>query len=145
MASKGDKALLAPQAQRLYADGHNLSSISELLNVSVTSLSKWKKDTKAPSDALDDWDRARSQKRSNVQRLRDLFEGMIGHLEEGGYDELSNSKVTAISRLGSLVEKWDKFEKTQRVADEVEKVVKKAGLTADTVDDIKRKILGIGE
>ena len=42
MASKGDKGVLLPQAERLYADGHNLSFISERLGVSVTSLSEWK-------------------------------------------------------------------------------------------------------
>ena len=45
----------------------------------------------------------------------------------------------------SLLERWDKMEKAQRVAEDVVKEVKKAGLSADTVENIKRQILGIGQ
>ena len=145
MASKGDKALLYPQAQRLYADGYSLSAISDRLGVSVTSLSAWKKDSKAPSETLDEWDRARSQKRSNIQRLRDLFEDQLAHLEQCSAEDRTAQKMDALSKMGSLLEKWDKMEKAQRVADEVEEVVKKAGVTHDTAADIRRQILGISQ
>ncbi len=144
MATKGDKAVLAPQAQRLYADGHNLSSISEQLGVSVTSLKRWKDYTQVPGKPMDEWDRARSQKRGNIQRLRDLFEEQLAYVEELHPSKRSSKTMDTLSKLGSLLERWDKMEKAQRVADEVVKEVKKAGLSADTVDDIKRQILGIG-
>jgi hypothetical protein len=51
--------------------------------------------------------------------------------------------MDTLSKMGALLERWDKLEKAQRVADEVEQVVKKAGLTDDTVDRIRRSILGI--
>lgn len=143
MASKGDKAILAPQAQRLYADGHNLTAIGEQLGVSVQSLTRWKSETKKPGQDLDEWDRARDQKRGNIARLRDLFEDQLAYLEDLHASKRSSQMMDTLSKLGSLLEKWDKMEKAQRVADEVEKVVVKAGITSETADDIRRQILGI--
>lgn len=145
MATKGDKAILAPQAQRLYADGHNLSAISVQLRVSVTSLAKWKSETLVPGQPMDEWDRARSQKRGNIQRLRDLFEDQLAHLEECTAENRTAQKMDALAKMGALLERWDKMEKAQRVAEEVVREVKKGGLSDETVDDIRRRILGIGE
>ncbi len=144
MASKGDKGVLGPQAQRLYADGYSLSSIAAQLGVSVTSLSRWKLETKKPSETLDEWERARSQKRGNIQRLRDLFEDQLSYLEELNAGDRSSAMMDTLSKLGSLLEKWDKMEKAQRVADEVVKEVKKAGFTDETANEIRSRILGIG-
>ena len=144
MATKGDKAVLAPQAQRLYAEGYSLSSISDQLGVSVTSLKRWKDDTKAPDQPMDEWDRARSQKRGNIQRLRDLFEGQLAYIEGLNAGDRSAPMMDTLSKIGSLLERWDKMEKAQRVADDVVKEVKKAGLTSETADEIRRQILGIG-
>ncbi len=144
MASKGDKGVLAPQAQRLYADGHSLSSIADQLDVSVTSLARWKADSKIPSQTMDEWDRARSQKRGNIQRLRDLFEDQLAYLEDLNAGDRSSAMMDTLSKLGSLLEKWDKMEKAQRVAEEVVKIVEKAGVTAETTANIRSNILGIG-
>ena len=144
MATKGAKALLEPQAQRLYANGHSLKSISEQLGVSVTSLSKWKEETKVPGLPVDEWDRARSQKRSNIQRLRDLWENQLEYVEGEPANARDSRMIDALSKLGSLLERWDKMEKAQRVAEEVDRVVKKAGLTEETAANIRTSILGIG-
>ncbi|MBL4901096.1 MAG: hypothetical protein JKY62_00400 [Desulfocapsa sp.] len=144
MANKGDKSILAPQAQRLYAEGHNLSSISDQLGVSVTSLSRWKDDSHDPKQPMDEWDRARTQKRGNIQRLRDLFEGQLSYMEELHPSKITSSLMDALSKMGALLERWDKMEKAQRVADDVVKEVKKAGITSDTANEIRRQILGIG-
>lgn len=143
MATKGDKAILAPQAQRLYADGNTLSAIAAQLDVSITSLARWKSETIAPGQTMDEWDRARSQKRGNIQRLRDLWEDQLVHLENCTAEERTAQKLDALSKLGALLERWDKFEKTQRVAEDVVKEVTKAGLTAETANEIRQKILGI--
>ena len=144
MASKGDKALLAPQAQRLYGDGHSLTSISKQLNVSVTSLSKWKEETRVGGSSVDEWERARNQKRSNIQRLRDLFEDQLLYLEGQRASARTAPMMDTLSKMGALLERWDKMEKAQRVADEVVKEVKKAGLTEETAANIRNSILGIG-
>jgi len=147
LATKGDKAVLGHQAQRLYADGHNLSAIGEQLGVSVTSLARWKADSKDPNQTMDEWDRARSQKRGNIQRLRDLFEDQLAHLEECTPENRTAQKMDALAKMGALLERWDKMEKAHRVAEEVVTEIKKekGGLSDATVDDIRRRILGIGE
>jgi ATP-dependent helicase/DNAse subunit B len=144
MATKGAKAVLAPQAQRLYADGHSLSSIGEQLGVSVTSLKRWKDETMVPGAEMDEWDRARTQKRGNIQRLRDLFEDQLSHLETLSARERTAPMMDTLSKMGALLERWDKMEKASRVADEVALVVKKAGVTAETTEEIRASILGIG-
>ncbi|HAJ26597.1 MAG TPA: hypothetical protein DCG53_05025 [Syntrophus sp. (in: bacteria)] len=144
MAAKGDKAILAPQAMRLYADGHNLSAIAGQLGISVTSLARWKAETLVPGQTMDEWDRARSQKRGNIQRLRDLFEDQLTFLEGQSARERTAPMMDTLSKVGALLERWDKMEKATRVAEEVVREVKKTGLSADTVEDIRRQILGIG-
>lgn len=144
MAKKGDRAVLEPQAKRRYADGYNLSSIGVLLKVSVTSLKRWKDATKVPGQAMDEWDRARSQKRGNIERLKDLFEGQLAYIEDLHPSDRKTGMADILSKFGALLERWDKMEKAQRVANDVDKVIKKAGLTSETADDIRRQILGIG-
>lgn len=145
MAKKGDRAYLEPQAVRLYAEGRSLSDIAGLLDVSVTSLSKWKEESQAPSAGMDEWDRARLQKRTNIQRLRDLFEDQLAFVEGLKAIERSAPMMDTLSKMGSLLERWDKMEKAQRVAEDVVREVKKTGLSPDTVEDIRRQILGIGQ
>ena len=130
-------------AQKLYADGQTLEQISQQLDVSIQSLSRWKKESHVPGQDQDEWDRARSQKRGNIQRLRDLFEEQLAYLEGLQASQRTSAQMDTLSKMGALLEKWDKMEKAQRVADEVEKVVKKAGLTPDTVAKIRNSILGI--
>ncbi|MDR3631726.1 MAG: DUF1804 family protein [Desulfocapsaceae bacterium] len=143
MATKGDKAVLAPQARRLYADGHSLSAIAGQLGVSVTSLARWKAESQVPGQTMDEWDRARSQKRGNIQRLRDLFEDQLAYLENQHASERTAPMMDTLSKVGALLERWDKMEKAQRVADDVVREVKKAGLTDETVNAIRSQILGI--
>ena len=94
---------------------------------------------------MDEWDRARTQKRSNIQRLRDLFEDQLFFLEGLSAKDRSAPMMDTLSKIGSLLERWDKMEKAQQVAENVVREVKKTGLSADTVDDIRRQILGIGQ
>ena len=109
MAKKGDRAVLEPAAMRLYAEGHNLSAIAERLGVSVTSLSRWKEASRKAGADADEWDRARSQKRGNVQRLRDLFEEQLRYLEDLPPGERTAPALDALAKLGSILERWDKI------------------------------------
>jgi hypothetical protein len=120
-----------------------LSAISEQLGVSVTSLSRWKSETLVPGQEMDEWDRARSQKRGNIQRLRDLFEDQLFYLEGQHASERTAPMMDTLSKIGALLERWDKLEKARAVADEVVKEVTKAGLTAETAANIRTQILGI--
>jgi len=53
MAAKGDRGHLEPQAIRLYAEGRTLTEIGGLLDVSVTTLSKWKAESQRAGDEQD--------------------------------------------------------------------------------------------
>jgi hypothetical protein len=119
MAQKGDKAALEPQARRMYADGQNLSAIAAALEVSVTTLSRWKAETKAPSAELDEWDRARAQKRGNIQRLRDLFEEQLNFVETLHPSERTAPLMDTLSKMGALLERWDKLEKANAIIRQV--------------------------
>ena len=92
---------------------------------------------------MDESDRARSQKRGNIQRLRDLYEDQLAFLESLPARERTAPMMDALSKLGANLERWDKIEKAQKVAEEVVKEVTKAGLSADTANEIRRQILGI--
>jgi len=141
LASKGDKGYLEPQALRLYAEGNSLSAISEQLGVSVTTLSRWKADTKDPKQDLNDWDRARGQKRGNIQRLRDLFEEQLLHLETTPPRQRTAPMMDTLSKIGALLERWDKMEKAQRIAENVVKEATNQGASAVTIDSLRSAIM----
>ncbi len=142
MATKGVKASLEPQARRMYADGMGVTEIARTLDVSKTTLLRWKADSGVPGDDQDAWDRARAQKRGNIQRLRDLFEEQLEYLETLSPGERTAPMMDTLSKIGALLERWDKMEKARAVASDVVKTVK-GGLSDEAVDLIKQQILGI--
>ena len=146
MGVKGDRAAKEPIAQRLYADGHSLTAISQQLDISDTTLRKWKEESRVPGEDIDGWDKARMQRRGNIQRLRDLFERQLAYVEEMHPSEVTAAMMDTLSKLGALVEKWDKVEKAQAVASEVVDEVRKGGLSDEQAERIRQKILyGIKE
>ncbi len=110
MAAKGDKARLYDVAMRMYAEGAGLTAIEEALSVSRQTLSQWKADSKRPSDELDEWDRARQQKRNNAQRLRDLFDRELGEIENTSPGQVTAVSLDAVTKLGTLVQRWEQME-----------------------------------
>ncbi|WP_027390873.1 DUF1804 family protein [Chrysiogenes arsenatis] len=108
MAEKGAKGKLYDVAFRMYtADGKSLTEIADALGVSRQSVAAWKAETRRGSEEHDDWDRARQQKRTNVQRLRDLFERELTALETSQAGSLSAGSLDAITKLGTLVQRWE--------------------------------------
>ncbi|MBW2599558.1 MAG: hypothetical protein JRC60_05660, partial [Deltaproteobacteria bacterium] len=140
MTTKGDRAAKSPMAERLYVDGHSLAEISRQLDVSDTTLRRWKSDSGVPGDEVDGWDRARQQKRGNIQRLKDLFERQLEYVEGLIPEGVTAPMMDTLSKLGALVERWDKIEKARIVAAEVVKEVRKSGLSDDAAEEIRRKI-----
>jgi transcriptional regulator with XRE-family HTH domain len=111
MAAKGDKARLYDVAFRMYtADGKSLTEIEAALGVSRQTLSAWKADTLRPDQDMDDWDLARRQKRSNVARLRALFDRELTALEEAQPGTLAGGSLDGITKLGTLVQRWEAAE-----------------------------------
>lgn len=113
MAKKGDRGALEPLARRLYAEGRALSEISETLDVSVTSLALWKSESKVPSAEVDEWDRARQQKRSNLQRLRDLYDDQLAFTEGTKAVDRSSAMMDALAKVGSMLERWESTERAE--------------------------------
>lgn len=110
MAEKGDKARLYGVAMRMYAEGKSLTDIEAALEVSRQTLSKWKADSKRPGDEKDEWDKAKEVKRSNVQRLRALFDRELTALEEASPGSINNVSLDGITKLGTLVQRWEQME-----------------------------------
>lgn len=143
MGAKGDRAGKEPLAIKLYADGRGLADISRQLDISDTTLRRWKSESQIPGEDIDAWDKARQQKRGNIQRLKDLFERQLEYVEGLDPSEVTAPMMDTLSKLGALVEKWDKVEKAQAVAAEVVSEVRKGGLSDDAAEEIRRKILGV--
>lgn len=143
MGTKGDRAAKEPLAMRLYADGCNLTDISKQLDISDTTLRRWKEESRVPGEEIDGWDKARQQKRGNIQRLKDLFERQLEYVEDLIPEAVTAPMMDTLSKLGALVERWDKLEKAQIVADDVTKEVKKRGLSDEAAESIRTKILGM--
>lgn len=118
MAAKGDKAKLYDVAFRMYtADGKSLTDIEAALGVSRQTLSGWKNDTLVPGEKLDEWDKAREVKRSNVQRLRVLFDRELQFLEAAPAGSLPGGSLDGITKLGTLVQRWEAVERAAAEAE----------------------------
>lgn len=153
MGVKGDRASKEPLAIRLYAEGKGLAEISRSLDISVTTLTKWKSESTPPkaskvetqgiASLLDDWDRARQQKRGNIQRLKALFERQMKYIEELRPDEVTPPMMDTMSKLGALVERWDKVEKAQAAVKTITETAAKGGLSEDVIRQIEEQVLGI--
>jgi transcriptional regulator with XRE-family HTH domain len=147
MAQKGDKAKLYDVAMKMYIDGHSMTDVADALGVSRQALSQWKADSKAPSDDMDAWDRARKQKSTGIQRLRDLFSRQLEYVETLTPANVSPPMMDTLSKLGALVERWDRVEKeiraqaTAQAADAVETEARKQGTSAETIDALRAAIM----
>lgn len=112
MAQKGDRAKLEPIARQRYIETGNLTQVADELGVSRQTLSDWKNRTRRPDEAQDEWDRAREHKRSNVERLRALFDRELTALEDSSAGNMSAMSLDAITKLGTLVQRWEVAEKS---------------------------------
>lgn len=113
MGKKGDRAAKEGIAKDLYAQGKTLDEIGTLLDISVTSLSKWKADTKAPSAEYDEWELARQRHRDFIEELRDLFREQLEHIRGIDPSERTSQDYDALSKAAAIVRKWDDIEKAE--------------------------------
>ncbi len=145
MGRKGDRATKEKVARNLYAEGHTLDAISSTLDISVTSLCRWKSESKRPSADLDEWDMAKQGHRDFTDQLFELFQEELEEIRSLRPSERTSGNYDRLNKAMSIYQKWVSAEKAKQVAHEVAKEVKKAGLTEDTVEDIRNQILGIGQ
>lgn len=153
MAEKGARARLEPLAFRMFAEGQTLDQISAALGVSRQSLSEWKSRTRRAGEELDEWDRAREQKRSRLDRLRTMFDESLDAFEEmSPLHRLDSKLMDALAKLGALIEKWEGMEtkaRKQALEDAVSAVAKESGksgapqISKETLDFIKEVVYGL--
>ena len=110
MGAKGDRASIEPLARRLFADGISLTDISRQLDISDTTLRRWKEESMIPGQEIDGLEKARQQKRGNISRLKDLFERQLEYAESLSPMDITAPMMDTLSKLGALVERWDKAE-----------------------------------
>lgn len=133
MAAKGDKAQLYSVAMRMYsADGMSLSAIEDVLGVSRQTLSVWKKETLKPNEELDEWDKAREQRESTCQRLKNLLERELKHAEDSLVGEVSGATYDSISKLGALAQRFEQSEREAALKSEAQR----SALFLDFVRDL---------
>lgn len=143
MAGKAsERGLLEPQARRLYAEGFSQSQIADRLGVSVATIGRWYAEGTRP-DGENEWERARSVKRSTLDRMREMLDRQLAFVEETEAKDVTAPMVDALSKMAAMIERLDKMEKTRAVAEAVAETVRKAGLSDDAADQIRREILGI--
>ena len=106
MGKKGDRAVKEPLAKDLYAQGFSLQEISEKLDSSVTSLSRWKADSKVPSEDLDAWDQARQGHRSFIENLRALFNEQLTYIKGLPVGDRTPSDWDSLAKAAAIVRKW---------------------------------------
>lgn len=145
MAAKGDRARLEPLAQRLYAEGQSLTALEVQLGVSRQTLSQWKADSKRPAEELDDWDRARAQKRSTIRRLSDLYDRELAAAEEAEAGTIGAATWDALYKLGAMVRKWQEIERADAaaaLAAQAGPQVDRPALFLETLEWIARQLRG---
>lgn len=70
MGVKGDRAAKEPQAIRMYINGHSLAEISRQLDISDTTLRRWKEESRVPGNDIDGWDNIQYHKQSVTQTIK---------------------------------------------------------------------------
>jgi transposase-like protein len=140
---KGDKATKLPAARQLYLQGRDIPEISGLLEISENTLRQWRKEDTKPGAEMSEWDRLRQQKKDNIARMRNLVEEQMTYLEGLNPAQRSSGLWDGIAKAQATLERMEKFEKAREVADQVATTARKAGLSAEAVEEIKRSILGI--
>jgi transcriptional regulator with XRE-family HTH domain len=132
MAEKGARARLEPIAFRMYAEGQSLEAIAQALDVSRQSLSAWKAATQKPDQENDAWDKAREQRQSTGQRLKNLLERELEHAEESAAGQLAPQTLDGISKLGALVQRFEQAEREAMLKSQAQR----AALFLDFIRDL---------
>lgn len=116
MAEKGARAQLEPVARQMWVEGQSLTAISEALDVSRNTLTEWKSRTKSPSDALDEWDKAREMKRGFDQRLEKIRDDIMKEIEETTAVTIKNVSPALFDSLSKVDALLDRNRRAAREA-----------------------------
>lgn len=147
MAKKGDRAIKEPLAMRQFAEGKDIKAISVELDVSETSLRKWKAESLRPGDDLDAWDKSRQSKCSRLDGLRQMFDENFEAMKELKPLQRDSKMMDSLTKLGALIEKWEGMEERagkkarEEAAKTASDTARKAGVSEETISAIWRDVL----
>lgn len=110
MGRKGDRASKEVQARQMYAYGLSLTDIAVALDISVTSLSRWKADTKDPGKPEDEWELARLGRRDHIDAIKATYQEQLAYVSGLSPRERSPKDTDMLVKLNSVILSWEKFE-----------------------------------
>lgn len=110
MGKKGDRASKEVQAREMYAYGLSLTDIAVALDISVTSLARWKHDTKDPNKPEDEWDLARASRRDHIDMIKATYQEQLAYVSGLSPRERSPKDSDLLVKLHSIILGWEKFE-----------------------------------
>lgn len=116
MGKKGDKASKAPWAKELYAQGKTLTEIAVLVNSSMTSLSRWKTDTKDPNKDVDEWEQALIDTMSRqkfIDEMRKTFDEYRLHFNALAPVEITTNNTAILKQIYSVVRQLEEDERAE--------------------------------
>lgn len=165
MGKKGDRAYKEPLAKDFYALGElTLQDIALILDISVTSLCRWKHATKDPHQQEDEWDRARLATASPECMLDESYKKKLAYYAALSPDEMTSRETDALAKLKAIIRADKEFalKKTEKLrafareslqqlradSEEVESeesVVKEAGVSKGTIARIRKDVLRMNE
>ena len=149
MAKKGDRVSKEPLAMRMYAEQRSLKEIAGVLDVSETSLRKWKAESLRPGEECDAWDKSRQAKCSRLDGLRQMFDENFEAMKDLKPLQRDSKMMDSLTKLGALIEKWEGMEERARkaaltsAADAVEKAAVQMGQSAEQAAFWRGKVLGV--
>lgn len=173
MGKKGDRAYKEQLAKAYYANGETLSDIAMILDISVTSLCRWKHATKDPHQQEDEWDRARLAAADPEGMIDASWQKKLAYYAALSGEEMTPAETDALAKLRAIIradrefalkktEKLRAFarESLQQLRAEADAeadhppapsltegggAVKEAGVSSDTIARIRRDVLGMAK
>jgi len=110
VGKKGDRASKEVQAREMYAYGLSLTDIAVALDISVTSLARWKHDTKDPNRQEDEWELARTGRRDHIDMIKATYQNQLLFVSGLSPRERSPKDTDMLVKLNSIILAWEKFE-----------------------------------
>ncbi len=132
----GKEAALYDEAERLYVeDGKTLEEIGNTLQVSTTTLSKWK--------SKGDWADQRARYLKSERHFKDVLNELKKKLANRALEDPTPQNIYALCRVIAVTRPYIAEELKKIEAEEEQR--KKRGLTPDMIKLIKEEILGVIE
>jgi hypothetical protein len=110
VGKKGDRASKEVQARQMYAYGLSLTDIAVALDISVTSLARWKSDTKDPNRQEDEWELARLGRRDHIDTIKATYQEQLNYVAGLSPRDRSPKDTDMLVKLNSVILSWEKFE-----------------------------------